>query len=1276
MASPEFAAQLAQYRRQVRGFRREQTEEELEDANAQAVIDDNVGFGGYVQDAVRGIGRGVFGAATLGLLPDEEDELFGRTRTTLGSVTEGIVQFASWFVPVAGLLGRGVAGARALSRTAQAGRATAAGRFGTEIARNTVAGAVADFAAFEGHEQRLSNLLQEHEFLANPVSDFLAADEDDSEVEGRLKNALEGAALGNAIDFFVAGLRGVRTYRKARAAGATPQAARDAAEEAVGPEVRDLAEQAKSEQQTADGALQDQVDELAEDPRHEFTNLRTTTPDGRPIHSLRLRGEEILVARGTDGVYRQIGSEVDLGRSLREAQDSLAFDRLGPDEKKFAAPLLDSTDDIADRIKRTDAADPEGSESALNPRDPLVRAAGELEKEQLNLTGMPGSEANVSRAIEDVLHKAVPEKGYQPNEDFIRKSVQEAADLAGLSEQEYLVRVSGDVESSYDLMVRTLAHRILYRRSLEELREQAVAGLASSDALARAQFIETLTKTAHRFRAVAGLTANQGRALQQNRIPFLKPDELEGLIREAGGGKNVDRVMQQFIAAMDAGGAEAARKVLDAGFGSKVFGILNEYWVNSILSSPRTWAVNGIANGLLTVYQPMERLVGAIVTGQSNEIRGAMMEIAGLRHTFVESIGAAKIGFDTGADPLTGAAGKATEVGVRERAITSANLGVRADGPAGNAIDWFAENVIRLSGKVLQATDSYFKQVNYRTIVRRRLTERALRDGVDPSAVAARVNDQMERMIVNFQAFSEQTLVERGRAEAARVLGADASPEAVETFALRWARNNFDPDESILFAQASEEGVRRAEETTFTAPLRSGPDAPRLEDLTSRFSDAVTAHPYLRPFAPFIRTPFNIAKYAVQRSAGLVIGGAEFLVHYLGNRGDFGATLSALNGSRNRLLQDLTAVGPDAATRKADAAGRVSAAIAGVTFFNGLMEGAIPGLEHVELTGRGPEDPDQRRLLQAAGWLPYSFKIGRGENAQYIQYQRLDPFASLLGVLADYHTLARWLPPDDQQSIDDIGTMVLVAVAENFTNKTYLEGLANLTAALQDPERKIPRLFQRYFGGFVPRGPAELASFAATGGDRGVDPLLREVRTITDALMSKIPFYSDRIDPQRNFLGEPVKRMKSLGPHVTDQINGMFMPIAYSHVESDKLVAQEIAKLNRTFRTPRAVPGGVDLREFRNERGQSAYDRQLELRSEVTVGGKTLRVALRELFRNPEYQRLPAESTLEFDSPRVGLINRIVSRYARVAELQMRREFPDVHAALLSQRRNKQAAFR
>lgn len=144
-----------------------------------------------------------------------------------GGLIRDVAQFLTGFLPA-------TAGLKAT------GAAAALGKAGTAA----VAGAITDATVFDPHADRLSNLIEKVPALANPVTEYLSAKPEDSEAEGRFKNALEGLGLGQLVEGFSRAVRAVRPILAAKAPGpdAAGTAARDmrAAAEALPPAV-DLA---------------------------------------------------------------------------------------------------------------------------------------------------------------------------------------------------------------------------------------------------------------------------------------------------------------------------------------------------------------------------------------------------------------------------------------------------------------------------------------------------------------------------------------------------------------------------------------------------------------------------------------------------------------------------------------------------------------------------------------------------------------------------------------------------------------------------------------------------------------------------------------------------------------------------------------------------------------------------------------------------------------------------------------------------------------------------
>ena len=119
-------------------------------------------------------------------------EIEADPRTVTGAGVRAISQFLTGFVPA-------LRGVKALGVTG--------------VAAPAAAGAIADATVFDPQEERLSNLIQEVPALQSPITEYLAASPEDTDAEGRFKNAIEGLALGGIADGLIQGIRLVKNRR-------------------------------------------------------------------------------------------------------------------------------------------------------------------------------------------------------------------------------------------------------------------------------------------------------------------------------------------------------------------------------------------------------------------------------------------------------------------------------------------------------------------------------------------------------------------------------------------------------------------------------------------------------------------------------------------------------------------------------------------------------------------------------------------------------------------------------------------------------------------------------------------------------------------------------------------------------------------------------------------------------------------------------------------------------------------------------------------------------
>jgi len=1231
--------------------------------------------------------------ALFDILPEYGERVLGRSSSTVGHLTESISQFLIPFIPVVGWIGRGaklgggvsVPGLRGLSRLQQA-KALTAGRpglsAGLAFGADTVAGAAVDFFAFDAHEGRLADLLQTVPALEGPVLDFLASDPESGEAEDRFKNVLEGIGL-SAISFgLFRALQGMSRARGARNAGG--------ADEAVAKHYDEAAEDIRTNLSEANDEVQNAIDEAEAVGRNEHPFLESGEEiDGFPVYEAEIDGQLFSVvskkgAKARRRAFYEVDGNEPLGADLQDA-----FEELGA-RKRAGEPAREvelAPDDLAEGNILFDTAKFNKTVKDIAERDPLIdgsnprtleevdRVLADISTKDLNLSSIPGSiEASTIRVVEGRIRALTkPLLRRKGNAEFLKKAQQDVADLLDMPHQSYDTLINAELRTADDMIARTLAHKVIMRSMTKEhVSVVAEIGRVLDEgkevpANLLARFLNVDRKLDMATRAATGLKAAQGRALQTGKIPLMTTAKLDVMIHEAGGKARLRDLVSRLRQTYGEGNpSEIAGYLKSAGHLRKSgkMEMLTEYWINSILFGGRTQTVNMLGGLMLNVYQPFERMMGATLVGSLPGARQAVGQLAGLFMSFRESMKAGKRAFFDRSQQLLPDNRTFDEFAKSDRALTAENMGLV--GTWAEGIANFAGKVMTLPSAMLTGVDTFNKNLAFRAVGYSRFSEEAFEKGLRGGEAANYVHQRMQDLFVENQALTEVTLRKRFEAEARAPGAVDETGRPfldngdIEDFAVRKSQAFFKTDEGSILKQISDTGIEEAEETTLTKKLGTREVLGPVERLTVSYQQFVGKHPFMRLLTPFIQTPFNILKYASDRTADPLLAIGPTLRKFAAP-----ATAPALGDANNRLLRDLAAGG----RRREQAAGRLITGIGGMTTFMSLANAGT-------ITGAGPRDREQKRLLEDTGWLPYSIKIG--DN--YVQYLRMDPFATMLGIAADLMTIGRYAPQDDTGIVEDAVTALGVSLAKNVASKTYMVGLRDVMNAFSDPEVAFPRLLQRYAGSLVPQLPAQIASAGASlitgSGPGAVDQTMRDVRGMVDAALNRIPYYGAELDPVRNFLGQPIRRMESLGggsDGAVGQVMNMFVPIMYSHT-TDDLLAKELAGLEHAFQPPVAKLGPIDLRTFRNSKGQSAYDRSLELRGDVLIGGQDLRRALREVVRSPEYKAMPEQATLGIPTPRIDLINRVVYRYHLEAMSRTRREFPQLERAIQTVKRQERIA--
>ena len=309
----------------------------------------------------------------------------------------------------------------------------------------------------------------------------------------------------------------------------------------------------------------------------------------------------------------------------------------------------------------------------------------------------------------------------------------------------------------------------------------------------------------------------------------------------------------------------------------------------------------------------------------------------------------------------------------------------------------------------------------------------------------------------------------------------------------------------------------------------------RLGSTGKAFEKILDNHPTARFIVPFLRTPLNIVKFAGARTP---IGRYMPSVR---------AEIQKGGASRDRALARMI----------------MGSSIAGgvMTMAANKNEAGLP-----IITGHGPADATERERLYNQGWLPYSIDIGtmQGKKPQYMQYSRVEPLGILFGMSADASDI--WGQMDKKEALK-VAELITIATANNFTNKTFLKGISDTVEAYTQPTRYGEQWVKNMVGSFlVPTGAAQVARFQ--------DPIFRDVNSITDAVRSRTPGYSQFLPARTNLWGEPILDAERLGPDLI--YTDLFSPLKSSAPERDT-VESEMIKLEYFPRPPKRKINGVEL---------------------------------------------------------------------------------------------------
>lgn len=1200
--------------------------------------------------------------------------LYAPRETVTGSIVEGIAQ-----------LGVGLVGAGKFTSLPKAVVAAKGGKVLEAMAK----GAVADTLAFDGNDKRLANLLEDFPGIWTPVTDFLAAKDDDPEMLGRVKNALEGLVIGPVADLLLMTLKARKAFANGDIKGGKDAAATvedmlakmrehemggspadvamksldpengrsllpgdkpvDAAKQSAPHDAEPTAKAADAPRITAFHGTGRTFDEF--DPKFQSQgafffsdNADVALKHGgnKKVLPTELAMDNPMTVDWGGGIYgkekmddilRQAkdgghdGVVITNIKDFSDAPPSTTYAVFKPEQAKIlkdgGAKAADEGIPKPEKIE-ADPAAPYSTDLTAPKGHPVITEAQGHEaikalQSKFAVAGKAmvetGADFNfrtivddddlkaamnvVSKSFEDEILKAKGgnSKGILTERALIKQR-DEIADMFGADPDHMMIALGRDADTMLTMAARFQAYKMMMQKATNDAANLASAALlndgSQAGGRASAEALHSVMIAAKIQAMVKGIQSNTARTL--NAMKLAAPSDVlkkglgdyEELAKRLENGTfhtDDKKLLTQIAALKD--NPKGFNKLMEQTFSDKAKGAYVEYFLNALLSGPKTHIANFLGNSVMAAYMPMERAVAGMMYG-SGKSTGEVLtrlkdEYDGMGMALLDSFRVAGTALKQNRsvlDPHNSTLG--TVPGV-QGGLSSRALGLTKDihDVNGNLIRTEAtpmlsgmmdgvQTVVGIPSRLLTASDELFKQINYRSYL--------YVDAADKARKAGLKNGTPE-----FKNFVSQEMT-RGFDDmgTAAAISHDSTVRGVN-------------------GENSRAGLDQAREATFTQDLEYG---------VSRWLQGMSNDsPWAKTIIPFVRTPVNIFRFAIKHGP-----------------------LAPIEAGWRR---DLAAGGD----RGRKAAAQLSTGMA-------MWTTAVWLANNEAITGGFSPDPEVRKIQESNGAKEYAVRVGD----QYIQYNRMEPFATVMGFAADFAKLAGHISEADA---DKLGKAMTITLARNLLSKTYVQGLSNMFNAVSDA---MSGRSTTGLDTFLYRTASSIAVPSIVGSFKD-DEALREVRNMLDGFKARLPGYSKEVPAVRNFIGEIVDAPQGW-------LLGSMSPLGYGRDKGDKLYG-ELAKLMEATGSPlaRIAPTlgetKIDLREVTMETGQNGYDRLQQL---LWEGG--VKKALTDLVQSPTYQNAQTGS-LDFpnaDGSKSWLITHVVQGYREAARQKLLAESPALRA--------------
>jgi hypothetical protein len=456
------------------------------------------------------------------------------------------------------------------------------GATGTAVVQGALAGAV----AFDPHEERFSDLIEKFPTLSNFATSYLKSNPEDSAFEGRFKNAMESIGLDAAvIGVLAVGGRVIKAMRSG------DKAAVEAAQ-------TELAQATQTLEKNEAKSLEAKAVE----------KTRPAQPVDGPAGSPDAQASSTGVPQADTVTAQLVDNPTQAGAPRRDA----------------GSPMVEVDDAALAKIARNADRDFKaiaqwGSWQNAVENGHVFGKGGSIPWQLLSKGAEPSSavDAVIARMAETLKPQLNAAKGGAVLSDAkVAEQVRDMAAFWGEDPGALLGAVRAAGEQAQTSVATMRAAYLVSQSTMQDAFTMAArirGGYLGEFGGDRGAAIELLRKQVETMATAMGaansIRANAGRALRQNRAEFrLKPEELANL-------KSMDEDSLVSILAATEGDPRALRRLATPIIWQRLMDKTQFLYVNNLLWSPTTHAVNLSTNLFMMAARPAERIIGSAWVG-------------------------------------------------------------------------------------------------------------------------------------------------------------------------------------------------------------------------------------------------------------------------------------------------------------------------------------------------------------------------------------------------------------------------------------------------------------------------------------------------------------------------------------------------------------------------------------------------------------------------------------------------------------------------------------